>query len=174
MTSSTFYPTSSEYVLTGLFGLFLYGILLFCGCWAAYAGTRSKPARAFFYSIIGMCLLEVPRYLELAIEGEYDSRVCYAFHILAGILFFAAFSVVAYQWSGLLSLASYFRVVYGWHALVVANVTFGLVDVASVGMCLSSSSLAAYFFSTAYTVIMLVEALRNVVYRYDRILSTNI
>jgi len=102
--------------------------------------------------------------MELALAGQYASRVCYSFHILAGTCFFAAFSVVSHQWSGLLSLASYFRIVYGRNALIGSNIIFAIVDAISILMCLLSESLELYFLSDAFSVITLIEALRNCVY----------
>ena len=161
---TTFYPTSAEFMLTGAFGLGLFACLLLHALWTLRRGVKSKGSRLFFWAIVLMTLLEFPRYMELALAGQYDSRVCYSFHILAGTCFFAAFSVVSHQWSGLLSLASYFRIVYGRNALIGSNVMFAIVDAISILMCLLSESLEVYFLSDAFSVITLIEALRNCVY----------
>ena len=160
----TYFPSSDEYVLTGIFGLCLFGLLMAHAGLTLRRGVKSKSSRVFFYAIVLMSFLEMPRYLELALAGQYDSRVCYCFHILSGTVFFAAFSIVAHQWSGLLSLASYFRAVYGRRALLIANGLFAVFDVFSISMCLASPSLQFYFMTEAFSVIILLEALRNVVY----------
>ena len=160
----TYFPSSDEYVLTGIFGLCLFGLLMAHAGLTLRRGVKSKSTRVFFYAMVLMSFLELPRYMELALAGQYDSRVCYAFHILAGTIFFAAFSIVAHQWSGLLSLASYFRAVYGRRALLIANGLFAIIDVVSIIMCLSSRSLQLYFMTEAFSVVILLEALRNVVY----------
>ena len=160
----TYFPSSDEYVLTGIFGLCLFGLLMAHAGLTLRRGVKSKSSRVFFYAIVLIAFLEMPRYLELALAGQYDSRVCYCFHILSGTVFFAAFSIVAHQWSGLLSLASYFRAVYGRRALLIANGLFAVIDVFSISMCLASPSLQFYFMTEAFSVIILLEALRNVVY----------
>ena len=44
-----------------------------------------------------MSVLELPRYLLLVLQGAYISKLGYSLHILGGIFFFAAFSIVCRQ-----------------------------------------------------------------------------
>ena len=157
-------PSKGEYVFTGVFGVCLYAFIGMQAVWLLRRGIKLQTSKLFFFALISMCLLEQPRYLELAVRGVYDSRVCYCFHILAGIAFFAAFSIVAHQWSGLLALSTSFKVIYGFQGLVAVNVIFGVFDVLSIGLCLAAPTLQDYFLSPAFEIITLVEAIRNVAY----------
>lgn len=157
-------PSKQEYILTGTFGILLYSGILYLSIASAWAGFKSKSTRRFFGSIGIMALLELPRYFDLAVAGDYTSRVCYSFHIVAGIFFFLSFSIVCRQWSGLLQLGSYFRMVYGYHGLIISNASFALVDFVAVVFCLTSKSLDQYFFSLAFVVVTFVEGFRNCVY----------
>jgi hypothetical protein len=98
------------------------------------------------------------------IQQNYDSKTGYCFHILSGIFFFVAFSLVCRQWSGLLQLGSYFRAVYGRNGLILANILFAVVDIVAVFVCASSSTLKAYFESDAFEAITFIEGVRNCVY----------
>lgn len=158
-------PTHLEFVITGAFGIALYGVIGFQAGWLVWRrAIKLQTSKLFFVAIIAMALLEMPRFIELAFTGEYLSRVCYCFHILAGTAFFVAFSVVAHQWSGLLSMASFYKAVYGFQGLVSVNAIFAIVDVLSIGMCLASPTLNDYFLSPAFEIITLIEALRNLAY----------
>lgn len=157
-------PSRTEYVATGVFGIFIYGVILYLSVSSAMVGFKSKSTKRFFGSIILMSLLELPRYFALAIDRSYTSRTCYCFHLIAGIFFFLGFSIVCRQWSGLLQLGSYFRMVYGYHGLIVSNVSFAIVDFVAVGICASSASLSGFFSSIPYLVITFIEGFRNIVY----------
>lgn len=157
-------PTKQEYILTGIFGIGLYSVILYLSIASAWVGFKSKSTRRFFGSIGLMALLEIPRYFDLAIDASYTSRICYSFHIIAGIFFFLGFSIVCRQWSGLLQLGSYFRMVYGYHGLIISNVSFAVIDFVAIVFCLMSGSLDGFFFSVAFVVITLVEGIRNSIY----------
>lgn len=157
-------PSPSENLATGLVGILLYIVIIYYSVWSISMGFRSKSTKRFFGTVAVMAVLELPRFFALAITQDYTSRTAYSFHIAAGVFFFLAFSIVCRQWSGLLQLGSYFRVVYGFHSLIVSNVAFAVVDLISIICCGLSSSLEAYFNSTSFEVITFIEGLRNVVY----------
>jgi hypothetical protein len=100
----------------------------------------------------------------MSIQENYTSRIAYCFHIISGIFFFIAFSIVCRQWSGLLQLGQYFKVVYGIRGLIVTNIVFGFVDFISMILCATSPSLQAYFDSTGFEVVTFIEGVRNCVY----------
>lgn len=111
-----------------------------------------------------MALLEIPRYIDMCVEGKYASRTTYCLHILAGPFFFCGFSLVTYLWSGLLELGTFSRYIYSIHGLVISNVVFLAVDIAAVILCASSSSLMGFFTSIPFEVLTIMEASRNMVY----------
>eukprot|EP01033_Poteriospumella_lacustris_P000897 gene897-647_t len=157
-------PSKSEYIFTGTVGICVYSLILYLSIASAWVGFKSKSTRRFFGSIGIMALLELPRYFDMAVDGTYNSRVCYSFHIVAGVFFFLAFSIVCRQWSGLLQLGSYSRMVYGYNGLVISNVSFAIADFIAIIFCLTSRSLDGFFFSMAFVVITFIEGLRNCVY----------
>jgi hypothetical protein len=121
-----------SYLLTGSIGVVLFVLIGLFSLTSLVLGVKSKSTQRFFAAIATMAVLELPRFVVLIVERAYTSRAAYCFHILAGIFFFLAFSIVCRQWSGLLQLGSYFRVVYGYHSLVVISVSFALTDLVSV------------------------------------------
>mmetsp|Transcript_16593 Transcript_16593/g.28088 ORF Transcript_16593/g.28088 Transcript_16593/m.28088 type:complete len:646 (-) Transcript_16593:1855-3792(-) len=159
-----YHPLPGEFVATGLVGLILYTVVIYFAVESVKKGIKSKSTKRFFYCVICMALLELPRYFVMAVQRSYTSTVAYCFHLLAGIFFFVAFSIVCRQWSGLLQLGSYFRAVYGLRGLVASNISFAVVDVVAVVACASASSLYAFFNSTQFEVITFIEGVRNVVY----------
>jgi hypothetical protein len=159
-----YYPLPQEDLATGLIGILLYFMIIYFSISSMVLGFRSKSTKRFFASVMIMSVLELPRFFSLAVDRSYSSKTTYCFHLVAGIFFFLAFSIVCRQWSGLLQLGSYFRVVYGYHGLVISNVIFGIIDIISVGICASMHSLEEFFDSSAFEVITLIEAFRNCVY----------
>lgn len=157
-------PLSAENRATGGIGILIYGVVLYLALKSLYLGVKSKSTKRFFVSTVFLSVFEFPRYFALLIEGKYSSRTAYCFHILAGIFFFIAFSIVCRQWSGLLQLGSYFRVVYGIHGLIISNVTFAAVDIVSIVLCATSSTLLSFFSSTGFEVVTFIEGVRNCVY----------
>lgn len=157
-------PLSTEYRVTGGIGVLIYGVVLYLASKSLYLGVKSKSTKRFFVSTVALSVFEFPRYFALLIEGKYSSRTAYCFHILAGIFFFIAFSIVCRQWSGLLQLGSYFRVVYGIHGLIISNVTFAAVDIVSIVLCATSPTLLSFFSSTGFEVVTFIEGMRNCVY----------
>ena len=159
-----YHPLSGEYVVTGVLGMLLYISIIYFSIQSVNLGIKSKSTKRFFFCLIVMALFEIPRFMAMAVEGDYNSEVAYCFHILAGTFFFAAFSLVCRQWSGLLQLGSYFRAVYGRNGLIVANILFGIVDLVAVIACGTASSLSSFFSSTGFEVITFIEGVRNCVY----------
>lgn len=160
-----YHPLPEENFATGLVGIFLYVLVLFFACISMRLGFKIVSTKRFFLSIILMSLFELPRYFSLAITREYESKIGYCFHIIAGVFFFIAFSIVCLQWSDLILLgSSYFRVVYGYHGLLFANIFFIIVDIIAIVLCLRSHTLNVFFDSVAFEILTLLEALRNVVY----------
>lgn len=157
-------PSQNEYLLTGIIGLLLYGLILYLSLLSLSLGTKSKSTKRFFTAITVMAFCELPRFLLLAVERAYTSRVCYSFHVVAGVFFFLAFSIVCKQWYGLLQLGSYFKVVYSNRSLILSNVSFAIIDLVTIILCLLSSSLQHFFWSTAFEVMTFLEGVRNVVY----------
>lgn len=158
------HPSDSEYLLTGLFGIAIYTVILYFSIRSISIGFRSKSTKRFFGTIMIMACLELPRFLALTITQEYTSRTAYSFHLASGIFFFLGFSIVCRQWSGLLQLGSYFRVVYGYNSLIVSNISFAVVDFISIIMVLLSSSLDAFFHSLSFEIITFIEGIRNMIY----------
>lgn len=164
MSIHQYFPLPGEYLATGVVGILIYTLIVYLSVQSIVLGIKSKSTKRFFIAIIIMSTLEFPRYVCLAVQENYSSKVAYSFHILAGIFFFIAFSIVCRQWSGLLQLGSYFNAIYGLNGLLVANITFAVVDILSVVMCAMSPTLFDYFSSTGYEIVTFIEGIRNCVY----------
>mmetsp|Transcript_20843 Transcript_20843/g.29977 ORF Transcript_20843/g.29977 Transcript_20843/m.29977 type:complete len:415 (-) Transcript_20843:76-1320(-) len=157
-------PSQDEFLVTGLFGTFLYLLL------AAYIGValRKSPknewTKIFFILMLLMCVFEVPRFLVIAVKMEYASRSLYIVHIVSSMFFFGAFSVVCVQWSGLLKLGVYISIVYSMGGLLTANVVFGLSDLVAIIMCGLSSSLHDFFKSSFFEAYTFIDTIKNLMY----------
>ena len=159
-----YYPDKHEFVVVGVVGTCLYSLLALSAAPLLLLRVTNATSKKFFMCILAMCLLELPRYLDIAITAEYSSTIAYSIHLMAASFFFAAFSFVCYQWSGLLQLGSYSRAVYSRRSLLIVNAVFSANDLFTACMCGTSSSLNDYFDSTSYEVYVLIEAIRNLVY----------
>lgn len=163
--TNQYQPLPAEYRATGMVGVSVYALIIVCSVMSVRSsGIRSQSTRRFFLCVVLMACLELPRFIVMAVQGAYSSEVAYSFHIVAGVFFFAAFSIVCRQWSGLLQLGSYFRAVYGLYGLIVSNLCFALVDTAAVVICCSSDSLDAFFQSPEFQAFTFIEGMRNCVY----------
>lgn len=160
----TYYPPSQENVATGVIGILIFMLIAGLCVTSILQGFKSQSTQQFFITILVMSIFELPRYFALAVDAQYTSVTCYCFHIVAGPFFFLGYSIVCWQWSGLLELGSYFKAVYGYNGLLVVNVAFVITDFTGLIICATSPSLAAYFASTAFIVITFLEACRNLVY----------
>lgn len=149
---------------TGVIGILIFMLIAGLCVTSILQGFKSQSTQQFFITILVMSVLELPRYFDLAVDASYTSITCYCFHIAAGPFFFLGYSIVCWQWSGLLELGSYFKAVYGYNGLLVANIVFVIIDLTALIICATSPSLAAYFESTAFIVITFLEACRNIVY----------
>ena len=99
-----FEASGTELEVTGNLGILLYISIFVLAAWALFRGVKSAQTRYFFYAMLIKAVLELPRYLALSADRTYTCVLCYACHIFASIFFFLGFSIVAYQWSGVLAL----------------------------------------------------------------------
>ena len=161
---SQFVPDAAENVSTGIGGILIYLIIFIISVVGILKGIRSKTSRRFFYTVAILALCELPRYFAMVVTRSYTSQPSYALHLISNSLFFISFSIVCYQWSGLLKLGVYFKVFYGIRGLMFSNLAFAIVDVAALTCCLMSTSLESFFNSMFYEALTFIEAIRNVIY----------
>jgi hypothetical protein len=135
--------------------------MAFKGLW-----DRPKTLQVFsFYVAIAMCgIFELPRFYAIAVTGKYHCQACYSMHLLGGAFFFVAYSIVAYQWSGVLVFTTYAHNIFNIRGLLVLNVVFGIMDIISAAMCSEAASLHDYFASNFYLVQTLLEAIKNLLF----------
>jgi hypothetical protein len=157
-------PSHFQYIATGTCGVMLYLFLIINIISAYYRGVKNYHSKIFFKLLMIMCLLELPRYLVIAILKDYNSRVTYVLHIIASTIYFSSFSVVCYQWSGLLQLGMFAGYMYSLHGLIIANIIFGLFDCIAIGYCLQSTSLTDYFQSIPYAIYIITDTLKSIIY----------
>jgi hypothetical protein len=157
-------PSGDEFMVTGLFGACLFMLLAMINLHALYNSPKNKLTRYFFILMLLMSLLEIPRYLNLAMYRAYDSRFFYSIHMLASLLFFAAFSIVCIQWTGLLKLGSLLSVLYSMRGLLIANTAFGICDIVGIILCGVAPSLHEYFRSYGYEVYVFIDTFKNLFY----------
>ena len=114
-TCAMFEATADEMELTGAIGILLYVTILVLASFALFRGVKSVQTMYFFYAMLIMAIFELPRYVALNSDKQYTCVLCYACHIFGSLFFFIAFSIVAYQWSGVLAInlqPSYFKEMY--------------------------------------------------------------
>jgi hypothetical protein len=162
--SDQFSPSKEEVQATGSIGIIIYLCLLLFALYSIKQGFKSKTSKRFFVVIALLCVLELPRYFGLAVQQAYSSTALYSLHILANSVFFISFSIVCYQWSGLLKLGTYFKLFYGIKGLIAANLTFTVIDIVAVAVCVLSTNLDKYFSSFFFEIFTFIEAVRNVIY----------
>lgn len=159
-----YHPLPAEFEAAGIVGACLYIIIIILSCRTLYIGIKSRTSRRFFAIIIAMAICELPRYFDLIIREVYNSKLFYCLHICGTAFFFVSFSIVCHQWSGLLRMGSYSRILYGSQGLIVVNIVFGIVDILGIIACSRATSLKAFFYSYQFQIFTLVEAFKNVVY----------
>lgn len=159
-----FYPGKEEFIVVGAVGICLYVSLALLAGFLLYKRVKNKTSKKFFVCVIIMSICELPRYFDILCTARYSNTYAYSIHLMAATFCFAAFSIVCYQWAGLLELGTYTRKVYSAPALIAVNALFTANDLLAATFCATASSLNAYFVSTSYEVYILTEAARNLVY----------
>ncbi|KAJ1432216.1 hypothetical protein B484DRAFT_34253 [Ochromonadaceae sp. CCMP2298] len=159
-----YYPLHREYVAVGALGIIFYSIIILSALTTLAQGVKSTSTQIFFLCFIAMAVMELPRYCDLAADGNYTSIAGYCCHIFAGNFFFLSFSIVCFQWCSLLEVGTYLRLIYSKHGLICANVLFFLVDLTAVCICATSPSLKSFFASDDYTAFQAIEGLKNCLY----------
>jgi hypothetical protein len=159
-----YFPDETEFRVVGAVGITIYSIIGLLAIYLLSFRVKNKTSRKFFALIIGMCCCELPRYYNIAVYRDYASTLTYGIHLMAASFFFAAFSIVCYQWSGLLELGSYSRAIYSKPALLAINIIFCANDIINSAFCILSNDLLAYFVSTSYAIYVMVEAVRNLIF----------
>ena len=164
----------NEYTLDGILGILLFSLIIGIAVYLFHqemnGGGPSLTKQLFLTMLILMSLMEMPRYYALAVTGNYDSQGAYSCHILAGVFFFAAFSMLCKQWCEILqagdtaSRSTILVVFYGKQGLIISNVVFIIDDIITLGICLSSASLDDFFHSSDFYVYTLLEGFRNIFY----------
>lgn len=155
-------PSPSEDVTTGVFGIMIFlALSLVAACGVFYWKIENSTNKAFFATIFLVGICEQPRYWNMAISGGYTSTGAYGVHLMASIFFFLSFSLVAYQWAGILSMASIFESVVSRQGLFLLNAFFGLFDIISAGLCWTSDNLLDYFASRFFLFVTFMDTLKN-------------
>ena len=155
-------PSASENKMTGTFGIIIFMCLSVVAASGAFIlKIENSTNKAFFATIFLVGVCEQPRYWSLALSGEYTSVGAYGVHLISGIFFFLSFSLVAYQWAGILRVASMFENVVSAKGLFVMNAFFGIFDILSAGFCWSSTNLFVYFSSRFFLIVTFMDTFKN-------------
>ena len=158
-------PSASEDRTTGAFGIIIFLALSLVAASGIFIWKIENPTnKAFFATIFLVGICEQPRYWNMALSGGYTSQGAYGMHLLSSIFFFLSFSLVAYQWAGILSMASIFESVVSPKGLFVINAFFGLFDIISAGLCWSSKNLLDYFASRFFLIVTFMDTLKNLMF----------
>lgn len=158
-----------QFFTVGIIGIILYLFVFGGSIYLFISGMKSNSSlmkQLFFTMLMVMSVMEMPRYFNLALYDSYTSQSAYCCHIIAGIFFFAAFSILCHQWCTLLQAGDsfIFAVVYGKYGLLISNIGFALDDVVTIVICLQYGSLDDFFHSNDFYVFTLVEGVRNILY----------
>jgi hypothetical protein len=157
-------PSKDEFLITGLFGSALYIFLATIILYAYLKNPKNKFSKYFFILMFFVCLFEIPRFLSIALTTDYQSKSFYILHIFTSILFFGSFTLVCLQWSTLLRLGTYIRIIYSFKGVLISNILFALFDLIAMILCATSSSLQTYFRSTFFQWFTFVDTFKNLFY----------
>jgi hypothetical protein len=157
-----------DHSATGLVGIIINMLIISTSVLSIRRGLRNKNSKRFFFAMLSSGVLELPRFFDMFITRAYattkTTAISYDLHIASSLLFFVSLSIVCHQWICLLQLGSHFQLIYGSRLLLVTNVAFGSIDVASLVYCSLSSSLLSYLSSLFYEVSVIIEVLRIATY----------
>ena len=157
-------PSKDEFLITGLFGSFLYILLSILIIYTLLKYKRNVLIHTFFISMFLMCIFEIPRFLSIAILQDYQSKLFYIFHLISTIFFFISFSLVCIQWSTLLKLGTYISIVYSYQGIFIANLLFGIIDFIAMIKCGISPSLHQFFRSNFFLWFTFLDTFKNLLY----------
>jgi hypothetical protein len=165
-------PLPLETYFTGALGLLVYLSLIIACSYNIRQNMRLKrlnlkrnsSSQRFYLCILAMSLFELPRFIDMFVNMKYSNSLYYSMHCISNVFFFAAFSIICYQYQLLLQMGSYFRMIYGVNGLLASNVFFGLVDLLAIFACLYTTSLQDFFDSTGFVALTFIEGVRNCVY----------
>lgn len=128
------------------------------------ASDAHTHLRFFFLAVFLTAACELPRYFVFTIQGTYTSQVAYALHMLAGLFYFFALSIVCYMWSCIVNLGAIASLLYSKKGLVVANIFLGSILLFACVACLRSSSLSSFFHSDLFILFVAQEIVQSMLY----------
>jgi hypothetical protein len=158
-------PSEHEEAVTGGFGVFLFSLMLVFSFSSVFIWQiRNRTNKLFFASVFMMCVFEIPRYAMMTQTGTYDNNAGYGMHVMAGIFFFLSFSLVTYQWAGILNMTGIFGAIYSPEGLFITNALFAILDIISASHCFAAGELTEFFYSGFFLAVTVMETTKNLAF----------
>lgn len=164
--SVEYYPSSSQYMACGSIGIILFFTILVSAIVLLVFKTpkKNKDAVYFYISMILMSICELPRYFDMAVDGTYNCKVCYSFHIIADLLYFICLAIVILTFVHILELGPIASIFYTRRGMTVAVIVQTIVNFCAFVYCLQSQSLENFFLSTMYAFFTVFDIVQNFLY----------
>lgn len=162
--SSEYKPLPEEFIAVGVFGIILFCIILAISSFCYFFRTRVFETRIFFAFLSLMSLLELPRYISIAIESAYDCVACYSIHIIADWVYFACLAIVTLSFARILELGAFAALLYSKNGIFIAILLQGIMNFAALIVCSMSTSVDGFFASKMYTTFTIFDILQNCTY----------
>ena len=156
-------PHPSEFVATGVCGIFLYASIAMAAVYLLYQ-SKTFLNRLFYVSMTLMAVFDLPRYFLLLMDSSYHSTVGYGMHIISGIFYFICLAIIGITFANILELGSITMMIYSKRGLIFAVLLHSVVDLSALGICLQSNSLPSFFGSQFYLFFMIFDILQNFMY----------
>jgi len=158
-------PSAQAYETTGFVGIVIFTSIIVINTLAFRHRAKYSPFFIAFYSFISiLCVLELPRYLLMMLNGEYKSQGGYSLHIMASYLFFLCLTMIARLWSTFVELGPIETKVYSKVSLGLCNALFLALVLISIAVCLLADSLDEFFDSSTYFALTIGELVVNFIY----------
>jgi lipid-A-disaccharide synthase-like uncharacterized protein len=160
-------PNSTQFLITGIIGIIIFSGIFIISVKGIYINELQSFPLLFFTFMILLSCCELPRYIIFVIKKEYVSDICYAFHILGGIFFFASLTVVCFIWHDILEVGEFGKSLYGKKGLLFANLISTSVMFYSFCACVSANSLSKYFHSDDFQIFIFEEIIQTLLYSFS-------
>ena len=164
MSLDQYSPQTTEFISVGVCGVLLYTVIFVIAASSLFRYGKAHKTNGFHFAIACMAVCELPRFIALAISGQYNCLICYSFHIIADVLYFVSLALVIRTFANILEMGPYVSFVYSKNGLSIAVILQFAVDLCAYVGCLTAPSLTDFFRTKLFEFFTSFDMLQNVFY----------
>jgi hypothetical protein len=153
-----------ETIIVGYYGTSLFSILSIGALFGLYRAPSVLLTKLFFFSIFLSSVLDLPRYILMVLQEEYQSTEGFASHVISNYCFFLSLTLVCVVWAHLLESGTYSGFFFKGYGAVVTNSILVIVSLVTFSYSVDANSLKSFLKSDIYYTYIFFEVTENLFY----------